>query len=208
MPVFRGAVGGLRRTLTAVLGWADVDWIRALAYLIGVGVCLVAARVDRPGLPGHWRMFWPLTAVLLAAMAIGRAGDVAGRLRDVVRDGALSDGWYEQRRHWQVAVVAAVGVIWLVGGLAVCLRTLERRPRYLPVVITTAALCGFMAVRMVSLHQVDSILHHRHLAGMRVGTVLEFVLLAMFGGATLVALRPLWALGTARPAIATADASE
>lgn len=170
-----------------MLGWADVDWLRAVAYLFAAAVCVVAAVLDVRDSPGYWRPFWPLTAALLGCMAVGRAGDVAEHLVDLLRDGARTEGWYEERRRWQAAVIAALAAAWLLAVVVACVRIPERRRRYLPVVLVVVTLCGFVAVRVVSLHQVDSLLHRRQVAGLRVGTAIEYVLVVLLAGAALAA---------------------
>lgn len=162
-----------------MLGWADVDWLRVLAYVVAAAACLIAARRDSSSAPGYWRPFFPLTAALLVCMAIGRAADTAEHVLDVVRDGAREDGWYAGRRRAQTVVVAALTAGWAVAVVGACLRMPERRRRYLPVVLATITLCCFVAVRVVSLHQIDTLLHHRHVAELRVGTLAEYALVAV-----------------------------
>ncbi len=159
-----------------MLGWADVDWLRAAGYLAVAALCLVVGKLDNPSVPGYWRAFWPLTAALLAAMAVGRFGDVGGALIELARDEASADGWYPERRRFQALVVGAIGAAWLIAVCVACLRIPERRHRYLRVVLVVMTLCAFVAVRLVSLHQIDSVLHRRHVAGMRVGTWTEYAL--------------------------------
>jgi len=51
------------------------------------------------------------------------------------------------------------------------------------VVVLTIGL--YAAIRVVSLHQIDGVLHNRHLAGVRYGTIIEFALLFGAGGCAL-----------------------
>jgi hypothetical protein len=76
-------------------------------------------------------------------------------------------------------VVGLVGAGWFVAVSVACLRTPERRRRYLPMGLAVVTLAAFVAIRLVSLHQVDSVLYRRHIEGVRVGTLIELSLLLL-----------------------------
>jgi hypothetical protein len=44
---------------------------------------------------------------------------------------------------------------------------------------------AYVAVRAVSLHQIDSVLYRRELSGLRVGTLIEYAVLLVAGAATM-----------------------
>lgn len=191
-----------------MLSWADVDWLRALAYLAVAALCLLVGYLDSPSVPGYWPIFWPITAVLLVGMAIGRFGDAGGALVDLVRDEAWADGWYAERRRLQTLVVGLLGAAWLIAVAVACLRIPERRQRYLRVVVMVVTLCAFVAVRLVSLHQIDSLLHRRHVAGMRLGTWVEYWLTAILAIVVIAAPSGRRTQAGAQPAEAIATANE
>lgn len=173
--------------MSTVLEAADADGWRVLAYLVVVGLALLAFRHERRRNlgAGAWPTFWLLSAGLLIVMAAGRAGHVGAWLADLMRDRAVDRGWYEDRRSLQAAVVAPVGGGWLVTVSLACWRIPERRRRYLPASVAMTTLGAFAAVRIVSLHQIDGVLQHRFEAGMRVGTFVEFALIAIVGALTV-----------------------
>lgn len=191
-----------------MLSWADVDWLRAAAYLAVAVLCVVIGRRADPAAPGHWRLFWPVTAALLAAMAIGRSGDVAEWLVNLARDEARDDGWYDARRRLQAAVVGLMAIAWFAVVVTACVRIPERRRRYLATVLAVITLCAFVAVRVVSLHQVDSVLHRRHIAGLRVGTATEYLLTVLVAAAALASERTARGAAYSEPERATPTASE
>lgn len=165
----------------------DSNTVRILGYVV-VAVLLVlahrreAARVGRRD--GVWPAFWVWTCVFVLAMALGRAVEAGDVLASVGRQAARDRDWYESRRPLQAAVVGGVGSLWfVVVGLALW-RTPERRRRYLPVGVMVLTLAAFAAVRVVSLHQVDALLHRTHVGGVRLGTIAEVTLLALTGVAT------------------------
>jgi hypothetical protein len=149
------------------------------------GLCFLGARREDREAAGSWPPFWLLTGALLVVMAIGRAGDIADVLTDALRERAVAGGWYESRRRVQGAVVAAVGLIWFVAVMAACWRVPARRRRYLPMIVIVLTLGAYAAIRVVSLHQIDAILHRRQFAGMRYGTAMEYALLVVAGACAL-----------------------
>ena len=167
-----------------MLSWADNNWMRVVAYIVVAALCVAAGRRQHPDDPGVWRPFWPMTAAVLLAMAVGRAGGIAEWIADLARSEARGEGWYETRRRYQAIVVGAIGAAWVFSVLTACWRIPERRRRYLPMMIIVMTIGAYVAIRMVSLHQVDSLLYRRDLLGMRIGTLTEYVLLAIAGGGT------------------------
>lgn len=164
------------------------QWLRVIGYVALVVLSLVAHRREQArasDVDGVWPPFWLLTAGMFAVMALGRAGDIGSLVADLGRGEAVDSGWYESRRPLQAAVVSILGVAWLIAVSVVCWRTPERRRRYLPVGIMVVTLAAYAAIRVVSLHQIDAVLHRRELGGLRIATVIEMVLLIITGLVTL-----------------------
>ncbi len=101
--------------------------------------------------------------------------------------------------------MVATGIIagsW-IGVVAVALRRVpERRSRYLPVAVAFFSIVGFATVRFVSLHEVDRLLARRDIGGIRLGTLVEFSLLALATAATI------WFPFSPAPRLSTEQASE
>lgn len=166
---------------------ADSNWIRIGGYLLVACLALVARhREGRRGSGGDpWPPFWVWTASLLVVMAIGRVGGVADAIADVGRGEARDQGWYADRRPLQAAAVITMGCAWLIAVTLACWRTPERRRRYLPFGLVIVTIGAFAAIRMVSLHQVDTVLYRRHIADVRIGTITELSLLSVAALVTL-----------------------
>lgn len=162
-----------------MFGWADANWLRVCGYLLVAVLCLLAVRRENPDSPGSWPPFWLLTAGLFFVMAIGRAGDLADMVTDAMRDRAVEGGWYESRRRFQGAIVAALGATWFVLVMTACWRVPARRRRYLPMIVIVLTIGFYAAIRIVSLHQIDGLLHRREIAGARFGTIIELALLLL-----------------------------
>jgi GNAT superfamily N-acetyltransferase len=170
---------GRRREGSRMLEWADRNWLRMLAYAIVAAFALAAGRREDEDDAATWRPFWPMTAGIFFVMALGRAQGLAEWLIDQIRGEAYDAGWYDARRPLQAAVVLIVGAGWLISVVTACWRIPERRRRYLPMTVVVLTVGAFVAVRAVSLHQVDSVLYRTDIAGLRVGTLTEYLLLGV-----------------------------
>lgn len=178
--------------------------LRILFYLGAAVACWVAGRRERAFLPGSgldlWPTFWSLSALLLVAMALGRATDLAGYLTQVGRKEALDSGWYDARRPIQAALVGTVSIGWFISVMTAIWRVPERRRRYLPEAICIFSLICFAAVRMVSFHYADAILYNNPILGVRIGSIIELTFAGLAVGAGLYRVR---LPGRARPLVAS-----
>ncbi|MAT06099.1 MAG: hypothetical protein CL424_13755 [Acidimicrobiaceae bacterium] len=169
------------------MDWSASNVVRIVGYLL-VAVAMMAARrreARRVGdAEGVWPGFWTATAVFVMAMAVGRALEAGDVVSSLGRSAAGESGWYDSRRPVQAAVVGIVGGAWFVVVAVALWRTPERRRRYLPVGLMVVTLAAFAAVRVISLHQIDSVLYRTDVGGVRVATLVELVLLALTGLAT------------------------
>lgn len=166
----------------------DSNSIRVAGY-VAVALLMLAARARerrRVGrADGVWPIFWVVTCVFLLAMGLGRAIEAGDLLSSIGREAAEGRGWYTSRRPVQAAVIGGVGVAWFVVVIVALWRTPERRRRYLPVGIAVVTLAAFAAVRVVSLHPIDSLLYRTDISGVRVATLTELSLLLAAALATL-----------------------
>jgi hypothetical protein len=165
-----------------VLDWADSDGGRVIAYLVATAIALLSWwREHRRGRrdPSLWPSFWLLSAGFFLAMAVARAADLGGLATQLGRNEAVDQGWYADRRRYQALGAALVGAGWLLTVAITLWRVPARRRRYLPAALATFTLMCYIGVRLISLHQIDSLLYRRHLAGAQFGAVVELVLLAV-----------------------------
>lgn len=172
---------------------ADSNWLRVLAYVLTAAFAAMARVRERrraPHADDVWPPFWLLTSGFLLAMAIGRLGDLGNLLADLGRTQVTDRGWYAQRRTLQAAIVATVAGVWFILVALAVWRVPERRRRYLPMSATMVTLAAFAAIRVVSLHQVDAVLYHRRVVGVRWASALELMLLAVAVGVTTWIPRP------------------
>jgi hypothetical protein len=161
----------------------NATWFRAGA-LGTTAVAMVAAwRIERvqlrqissSGRRALWPVFWLLTGAIYASMALVLTFDLVSTLGGIGREYARADEWYESRRPLQVAVVTIIGVTWLSIIVVGIWRVPERRRRYLPSALLCTTFVCFAIIRVVSLHQIDTIVHRTSVAGVPVGTIAELV---------------------------------
>lgn len=153
--------------------------LRELGYGFGAFTVLWAWRSELriQGTGRLWPRFWLATALLLALLGAARALGIHDLVTEAGRSQAQSGEWYEVRRAFQSVAIATVSVFWLATcGLAVW-KVPERRRRYLPAFLLTSSIVGFAAIRVVSLHQVDTVLYRTSIVGVDVVVFLELGLL-------------------------------
>jgi hypothetical protein len=170
----------MSNSLTTVL---DSGSLRVAAY------CLLAAQAfywyvrerGAPRSPARWPTYWLLTGFLSLSMGVGRAGAIGDLVSELGREQARSSGWYEGRRSIQAIAVAVIAGAWVIGVIIAIWRVPPRRRRYLPSVVVVSTLVMFAMVRLVSLHQIDTVLYRRDIAGVRIVALVELLLLALTG---------------------------
>ena len=153
-----------------------------MLYALGATTAFVLGALERHRRPSDshlWPTFWFATGRLLLIMAFGRASNVSDLLTEIGREQARSDGWYELRRSLQAWVIGAVAAVWVVTIALALWRVPERRRRYLPTAIVVFTLVCFAGVRIISLHQVDALLHNRDVRGVTIGGLIEVGLLLL-----------------------------
>ena len=158
-------------------------WVVA-AYLLAAALACLTGLSERSAKQAHQNAtllpaFWFLTSVLFLSIAIAGAGELGKTLTGFARSGAYADGWYESRGSLQVVIVAVISLLWAILTLLALWRIPERRRRYLPMTLATATLMCFSAIRLVSLHQVDTLLYRRSVEGLRVGVIIELLLVTV-----------------------------
>lgn len=124
---------------------------------------------------------WLALAAMFAVLAAARSAGLQSRVTAIFRRWAVTEGWYLDRRRFQAWVVAAAVVGSMAAMVAVGAFALRRRSsRGLIAFAPIAVLLGFLAVRLVSLHQVDHLIYRR-VAGVEINAAVELALLGMIG---------------------------
>ena len=167
-----------------IYGWSPeigdptlFGWLTVLAYAVAAWLCGRAAQVG----PKGERRFWFILCGILAFLCINKELDLQSLLTAVGRGVSREQGWYEQRRDYQLFFIVALGLVALVMTLA--LLAMMRRARW-PVlggIAGLAMLLTFIVVRASSFEKMDRFINS-FLLGARTNHVMEF------GGIAIVAL--------------------
>lgn len=159
----------------------DSSALRVVAY---AGAALLAAvwgvrehRTMASRELDWWPRYWFMSSLLLVVLAAARASALGDLIGELGRDQARTSGWYDIRRTVQAAAVVVVAAVWTAGVFVAVIRVPPRRRRYLPHVIALSAIVAFAAIRLVSLHQVDTVLYRRELGDVRVVAIVELALI-------------------------------
>ena len=160
------------------------DLIRPLAYLALV-VAAWAAAADRSRPERERRVLFAagIVAILAALAELAGAG---GHLAQIGRTVAHDEGWYQGRRRVQAVVILGLAVVSLVASVTAIWLTRSQPWSVRGLVVLVVVLVGFVAIRTVSLHQVDGYLYTRVSGNLTLGTTLEVI---------IVGLMVLWLLG-------------
>lgn len=159
-----------------------VGWITVLAYLTtallaGRNARAQAARAfprahsaERAAEARLLSRFWWGISGLLLALGINKQLDLQTLFTQVLRDMALAQGWYEQRRPYQLAFIACVGLISVAGTALVAFAMRRVLPQIWLSVAGFGLLAGFVLIRAASIHQIDVLLKQ---GSLRLNWVLE-----------------------------------
>jgi hypothetical protein len=168
------AIGSDGRWHAGIGDPTPVGWVTVLAYGLAAVSCFRCAR-HLPA-PVFW---WGITAALVF-LGLNKQLDLQTWFTQMARDMAKRDGWYEQRRHYQVEFIAVMGGLFVAIAVAVALALRGHWRAYLKVWGGMALLLFFIVVRAASFHHVDSLLMS-DLGGMKLNWVFELGALALIG---------------------------
>jgi len=148
------------------------DWIIILAYLAVSGLAVRTAwpevarwsgrdsrSATSPGSSTAPEPFpWVLAAVVMFALGLNKLLGTQEWILDHLRQDASNGGWYGSRRRYQAVVVAVIGAVGLVATILIVrrMRGLSREAK--SVVLAVGLLVVYVAIRGVSLHQIDRLL--------------------------------------------------
>ncbi|KGJ02588.1 hypothetical protein SAMN04487972_10998 [Paracoccus halophilus] len=179
----------IARDWTPRIGDPEITgWVTVIAYL----VCLaLAVQVLRRRPEGAARGLWLAIAGLTAFLGLNKQLDLQTALTATGRCMAHAQGWYEQRYVVQLAFIAG-----LVLGVAITLiwarKRLRGQMRRNGLALSgVTVLCGFVLVRAVGFHGVDSLI------SMDFANI-EFNFWFENAGLVLIAINAIWLLRRGR----------
>lgn len=127
-----------------------------LSYLVCFALAL---RVSMRNPPGTARGLWLTLVPVLGFLAVNKQLDLQTALTATGRCMAQAEGWYDNRALVQIGFIAGLMLILLLA-LLLALRSLRGRLRSNGLAMMGATvLCGFVLVRAVGFHHVDSLIN-------------------------------------------------
>jgi hypothetical protein len=129
------------------------------------------------------KQLWMLIAATMVFLGINKQLDLQTLLIQKVRNRAYANGWYSDRRRYQVDFIVAISVIGICAtiGLGILLRRVFWRVSF--ALAGVAMLVLFVIIRAASFHYVDKALS---LGGeVRVNSVIELSGIGLIIGAVL-----------------------
>ena len=162
-------------------GWLNSEWLRTSSYAAAIVACVLAGRREL-GMTGTalarvWPRFWFVAAGMMSVLLVGRLTGIGSDAYELGRRKAITSGWYwSERRRLQGGAILGLGAASLLGIVVVAHMMGDGIRRYLTPLVCLLGLAGFAAARIVSLHQIDTLLYQRPILGARVASMIELTL--------------------------------
>lgn len=166
-------------------------WVTVVLYALVAWGChriLRSDRLQRINLSVNERHVWRVLMIGMIALGINKQLDLQSALTEFARILAHEQGWYDHRRQYQEAFIAAVPVAGLTALTAMLVLVWNAPASTLLACAGAAGLVVFIAIRAASFHHVDQMLGWE-IGGVRLNWALEMGSLVVIG---------LGALGRAR----------
>jgi hypothetical protein len=143
-----------------------VGWITVLAYFLAAllaGRTALASRrcAGLSSAPQEARLvfrFWLAIAWLLVVLGVNKQLDLQTLLTQLLRDLAQAQGWYENRRPYQIGFILVIGAAGAAGTTLLALRLRPVVRRVWVGVLGVGLLVSFVLIRAASFHHVDLLL--------------------------------------------------
>ncbi len=149
-----------------------MGWVTVVAYVVAAyfawaahkecrrkAHALAALKTVDIGEQRQLAVFWFWMFVALSLLGINKQLDLQSLFTEVMRDMARSQGWYDERRKYQVEFIVVISAASLlgVGVTAFVLRRVWRHARI--AVLGMGWLLAFVVIRAASFHHVDLLLN-------------------------------------------------
>lgn len=134
------------------------DWLTVAAYLVTALLAARAAGAARQTARARERIFWTLVAGAMVFLGVNELFDLQTVLTLVGRNMAVEQGWYEDRRIYQLEFVMALAVLCAVATLATVRLTRHGHPSLRWALLGMVFIGAFVLIRAATFHHVDALL--------------------------------------------------
>lgn len=158
-------------------------WVTVMLYAWVAWACQRVLRRERQRrivLTANERPVWRLLMVAMLLLGINKQLDLQSALTELARIMAVEQGWYEHRRQYQEAFIAAMPILGLTALAALAMLVWHAPTPTAWACAGAAGLVVFVAIRAASFHHVDDMLGWR-LAGLPLNWLLEMGSLVVIG---------------------------
>jgi hypothetical protein len=152
-----------------------IGWFTVFAYLTATIACAGVWTLDRrTQQQGRLAtpIFWMILTVLLLFLGINKQLDLQTLLNDIGRKKAKAEGWYGNRRVYQVLFIALVTAAGLAALCVFSWLARKQWRRNFVALLGTVFLYVFVLIRASSIHHVDIALQWK-IAGAKWNWILE-----------------------------------
>jgi len=168
-----------------------IGWFTVFAYLLADLSCVFnwkgELRARRLGVPAN-PSFWLVLSILLLLLGINKQLDLQTLLQNVGRQLSKDQGWYMQRRQYQVLFIGSLCAAGILAITALAWSVRNQLKRSILALIGVVFLYVFVMVRATSIHHLDAFLASGPL-GIRWNWILELGGIAIVGIGALLAWR-------------------
>ena len=147
-----------------------LGWVTVIAYLAAAYAAFRASFQARAKVVGVFddpfgerdrravSRFWAAVGVCMVALGINKQLDLQTFFTETLRSMAMAQGWYENRRVYQVGFIIGLALGGALG-LFLVVFALRRVFRYIFLgAVGLALITGFVLIRAASFHHVDQLL--------------------------------------------------
>lgn len=167
---------------------SSTRWILFLCYLFTARLChWTSARwkLHPMDLSSRIYLLWRFGAILMLFLGITGFLNLQNLFTQCARQLSQAQGWYDCRSHFQLSVIYCCGAISLCGFFSILFLFRKVIIEKFLALFGMAFLCGFVAIRAVSYHDVDSFLRQQWI-GVDYGWIFEFA------GIFCIAIAAIW----------------
>ena len=143
-------------------------WLTVAAYALGAWCCWRAASVGARA----ERRFWLVLTAIMAFLCINKQLDLQTLGTDIARVLAKEQGWYAERRKYQLAFVFVLGAVSALITSALLVRMRRAGAAVWGGIVGLAMLLFFVFVRATSFDKMDWLIS-QHLGTVRVNHLME-----------------------------------
>lgn len=151
-----------------------MGWFTVAAYALAALTCLLAAAkaVQVSGLTVGSRKMWIMVVIMMGLLCINKQLDLQSLITEIGRVISRKQGWYNERRDFQIWFVIGLPVIAFLATLCLAFKYRPFWKTHLLLASGIVFLLTFIVVRAISFHHVDALLKCQ-IAGVKLNWFLE-----------------------------------